>query len=370
MLRAEINELKKLYTLNNCSVTRICGCYVDGEKTIRNSWSQPFLAMDEEDLLKYMEVFKKCLSGAMEKNLYTVPVKMGTKQSFCELRDSKLKDEDKLMAFYERIIDTYEYVGNYLILVIHDVYDVPGKTSDNVEMEDASDSVYEYMLACICPVSLTKPGLGYNKDTGIFTHVDRDWVLSAPEAGIFYPAFNDRTEDKDAALLYLKSVEEDSKEFVRHLLGYDLKLSSVQEKNLFDDIISETLGRAELKEVRAIQQTILQMVEENNGQEPIKLQKGDIEKLFCASHISNSKMQRFDGAFREYVGEGTELTLNNIANMKSFNVDTDVMSIRVKPEYADEVSIQEVGGRQCLVLNIIGDVKVNGIKVFIGESEE
>ena len=32
MIKQEINELKRLYTPSNCSITRICGCYVDGEK--------------------------------------------------------------------------------------------------------------------------------------------------------------------------------------------------------------------------------------------------------------------------------------------------------------------------------------------------
>ena len=53
------------------------------------------------------------------------------------LRDSKLKDDILLDTFYDKIIESYEYVGNYLILVIHDVYDVPGKASDGMEMEDA-----------------------------------------------------------------------------------------------------------------------------------------------------------------------------------------------------------------------------------------
>ena len=32
MIKSEISEIKKLFTQNNCSITRICGCYVDGEK--------------------------------------------------------------------------------------------------------------------------------------------------------------------------------------------------------------------------------------------------------------------------------------------------------------------------------------------------
>ena len=35
MIKQEINELKRLYTPSNCSITRICGCYVDGERLKR-----------------------------------------------------------------------------------------------------------------------------------------------------------------------------------------------------------------------------------------------------------------------------------------------------------------------------------------------
>ena len=32
MNKKEISEIKKQFTPENCSLTRICGCYVDGEK--------------------------------------------------------------------------------------------------------------------------------------------------------------------------------------------------------------------------------------------------------------------------------------------------------------------------------------------------
>lgn len=371
MIRAEINEIKKLYKLNNCSVTRICGCYVDGEKNIRDRWQQPFLSMDEEDLLKYMELFKKCLSGGLEKNLINVAItKEPVKKSFLELRDSKLKDDDILEAFYQRIIDTYEYVGNYLILVIHDVYDVPGKTKDSIEMEDASDTVYEYILACICPVNLSKPGLGYDREKSIFTHIERDWILMPPELAVLYPAFNDREEDTDAALLYAKGMEESDKEFVSRLLGCSLGMTHTQEKETFTDILRDTLGMAELKEVRAVQKKLMELSTEHaNDQSPKKLDKDDIESLL-SSCISADKMKRFNEAYRGNVEKDTEIFLHNIVNLKSFNIATATGTIRLDPEYADEISIREIDGRKCLVLNIIGDVVANGIDVCVGAEEE
>ena len=32
MNKKEISEIKKQFSPNNCAITRICGCYVDGEK--------------------------------------------------------------------------------------------------------------------------------------------------------------------------------------------------------------------------------------------------------------------------------------------------------------------------------------------------
>ncbi len=84
------------------------------------------------------------------------------------------------------IIDSYDYVGNYLILVFHDAYDVMTKTSDNNKL-DESEEVYEYLLCAICPVTLTKPGLGYREDENRIGPRIRDWVVGVPDTGFVFP---------------------------------------------------------------------------------------------------------------------------------------------------------------------------------------
>ena len=140
MTKQEISEIKKLLTPKNCSITRICGCYVDGEKNKKTELRQAFLALPEEEMFKYFEILRKALSGTIGKNLLTLefPLKSeekgGTQEFLMRLKESKLKDDVLLEQFYDKIIENYEFVGNYLILVIHDVYDVPGKTTDGIEM--------------------------------------------------------------------------------------------------------------------------------------------------------------------------------------------------------------------------------------------
>ena len=69
MIKQEINELKRLYTPSNCSITRICGCYVDGEKNKKTEFKEAFLSLPEEEIFKYFELLRKTLSGSLGKNL-------------------------------------------------------------------------------------------------------------------------------------------------------------------------------------------------------------------------------------------------------------------------------------------------------------
>ena len=267
MLKNEIAEIKKLFTQKNCSITRICGCYVDGEKNKKMELKQAFLALPEEEMFKYFEILRKTLSGTVGKNLLTLDFPLatesegGTQEFLLRLRDSKLKDDALLEEFYDKIIETYEYVGNYLILIVHDVYDVPGKATDGMEMEDASDEVYEYILACICPVNLSKPGLSYNAVENTFQNRIRDWVVSVPETAFLFPAFNDRGADLHSTLYYSKDSEELKWEFVEQLLGCPLPLSAGGQKETFQTLVEETLGETcDIEVVKNIHEKLTEMV--------------------------------------------------------------------------------------------------------------
>ena len=101
------------------------------------------------------------------------------------LRESRLKNDDLMDTFYDMIIDSYDYVGNYLILIFHDAYDVMTKTSDNDKL-DESEEVYEYLLCAICPVNLTKPGLALPMGTKTASGLVSVTGLSAHRTPVLY----------------------------------------------------------------------------------------------------------------------------------------------------------------------------------------
>jgi len=378
MIKQEISEIKKLFTQNNCSITRICGCYVDGEKEKKTDFKQAFLALPEEEMFKYFEILRKTLSGTLGKNLLTLdfPLKTeeegGTQEFLLQLRNSKLKDDTLLDAFYDKIIASYEYVGNFLILVIHDVYDVPGKTSDGIEMDDASDEIYEYIMACICPVNLSKPGLSYNALENTFQNRIRDWVVGMPEAGFLFPAFNDRGADLHSVLYYTKDADELKESFVNELLGCPLPLPAGGQKESFQALVEETLAETcSIEAVINIHERLNEMIEEHKEDPvPLVLDKEEVKTVLADSGVSNEKLENFDKCFEATAGEGAELVVNNVVNTRNFEVKTPDVVVKVNPERIDLVQTKVIDGREYLLIALGSDVVVNGINIHRGLAEE
>lgn len=371
MTKQELSEIKKLLTQKNCSITRICGCYVDGEKNKKTELKQAFLALPEEEMFKYFEILRKTLSGTLGKNLLTLDFPLaseeegGTQEFLLRLRDSKLKDDALLEEFYDRIIANYEYVGNYLILLVHDAYDVPGKTSDGLEMEDASDEVYEYILTCICPVDLSKPGLSYDAVENTFRNRIRDWVVGLPDAGFLFPAFNDRCSDIHSTLYYTKDAEELKEGFVDQLLGCPLPLTAGSQKETFQTLIEETLEETcDIEIVKNIHDKLAEMAEEHKEEPtPLALDKNEVKTILASSGVANEKLEQFDRRYDETAGERTSLLASNIINARTFEVKTPDVVIKVNPERTDLIETRNINGRDCLVIALDGSVMVNGINV-------
>ena len=371
MIKKEISEIKRQFTPSGCSISRICGCYVDGEKNKKTEFREAFLSLPEEDMFKYFEILRKALSGTIGKNLVTLDFPLdtekegGTQEFLLRLRNSRLQDDELLGRFYDRIIDIYEYTGNYLILLIHDAYDIPGRTSDGIDMDDASDEVYSYILCCICPVDLSKPGLSYNELENTFQNRTRDWVVGMPDLGFLFPAFHDRSTDIHSTLYYSKNAGDLHDTFIEQILGCPLPLAADFQKETFQAIIEETLGDAcDYDMVKSIHENLNEMLEEHkDAPEPLMLDKYQVKALLESSGVEEEQLQGFEKSFDDTAGERASIYAANIANVRAFEVKTPDVIVKVNPERTDLIETRKIDGRQCLVIAVDGGVEVNGILV-------
>lgn len=378
MNKKEIMEIKKRLKKDDCTFTRMCGCYVNSEHSQVTRFGKTFLNLEEEELFKYLEIAKKILSGTVGNNLLELEFPLseeaaGGKQQFLlGLRESRLKNEDLLDLFYQLIIENYDYAGNYLILLFHDAYDVPVRTKDHKSL-DESEEVYEYLLCALCPVTLSKPGLGYLEESNEIGLRMRDWIVEAPDAGFVFPAFTERSSDIHAALFYSKNAKEPPMEFMEGVLGCDRKMTAFEQKEVFRSILEDTLGLEcgyeTVKEIHdKIQEKITENAESKNREEaePIELTKETLKDILNTSGVDEEKITQSEQIYDERVGNA-RLYAENVVDKRKFEVKTYDIVLHVKPEKASQIKSQIIDGQKCLVIPMDANenVNVNGIHTTV-----
>lgn len=378
MNKKEVAEIRRQYVPERCTISRICGCYVDAEKNIKTTMKEAFLSLPEDDAFKYFTIFKKTLSGTVGRNLVNLDFPLeeehegGHQEFLLKLRNSKLKDDALVEEFYNRIIDTFPFGENYYIILIHVAYDVPGKATDGTEMYDASDNVFEYLLCSLCPVHLSKPGLGYNEAKNCIENRIQDWIVDQPMKGFLFPAFNDRYTDIHSMLYYTKNATDLQEDFLKNMFGCTrIPLDADSQKETFNCLIADTLGTdCDYSVVKNIHEILNEKIEEfKDSPEPLELGKQDVRRLFEDSGVPGSRMEDFDQCYDEEVGEQTTFLATNIASSRKFNIETPDVVVKVNPEAADLVETRIIDGRQCLVIAINEHVEVNGISIAVAPEE-
>ncbi len=415
MNKKEVMEIKRRLKKEGCTFTRMCGCYVDAEKNKVVNFGQTFLNLEDEEFYKYLEIAKKVLSGNIGNNLLTLDIPLeeeavgGRQQFLMGLRESKLKSEELIDRFYDLVIDSYDYAGNYLILIFHDAYDVMTRTTDNNKL-DESEEVYEYLLCAICPVSLSKPGLGYRADENRIGPRIRDWVVGAPDTGFVFPAFNDRTTDIHSLLFYTRDTKEPHSEFMENGLGCGSKRTATEQKNLFSHIVKHALGDDDENSndvLLDLQQKMSDYMEEQDvlfdEETGVILEGAELEKLMsdtgisddAASSIKEAYTEKFSNQMPEVAHLIDQKTLEANARVREEEAlraeveelkqqvamhhasedadDTDDtiktydVILRVKPEKVPQIKSQMIDGQKCLVIPMDENehAAVNGVNTTV-----
>lgn len=404
MNKKEVAEIKRRLKKESCTIQHMCGCYVDAEKNKLVTFSQKFLNLEEDEFYKYLEIAGKALSGTLGNNLLELEFPIdeeavgGRQQILMALRASRLEDDALLDTYYDLIIDSYDYVGNYLITLYYDVYDVPLKGTDELAM-DESDEVYEYLLCCICPVALSKPGLGYLEGEHRIGARIRDWVVGPTDTAFLFPAFNGRATDIHSTLVYTKNAKEPHAEFWANGLGCGTKRTATQKRDAFENMVVQTLGPddEETKDtVLDVQQNLNDFIlvekEKVDKDEPILLDGEMITEILTDAGISEPKAEKitasYESFFEDTLPDAQELLdakaiknnevrvekkqlqekvvdltkkLEDAGVITSDGTDIDVV-VKVTPEKVEEIHTAFVDGKRCLVIPMKEDeeAKING----------
>ncbi len=399
-------ELKKRFKKESCSIDRLAGCYVDAGKNKAIKFNESFLNMDDEEFYKYLEIAKKTLTGTLGNNILELDFPLeeeatGGKQHFLyALRNDGLSSEELLDRLYDLIIDGYNYVGNYLILVFHDTYDIITKTSDNMKL-DESEEVYEYLLVSICPVVLSKAGLGVREDENRIGARIRDWIVGVPDLGFLFPAFDNRSADIHKVDYFIRDAKDSHSEVISDVLGCAPRMTATEQRNTFSAIVKrafandtengeealiniqesfnarintgEELTESEINSIILTPETMDEILVENNieGEKARVIKEVTLDEFMEELPLVSNLIDNKALAANEREREKKEL-VKEVASLKNkvseleeatSSSESGDVSIFVYPERAGEIHTEIIDDKKYILIPVDDNstVKVNGV---------
>ncbi len=375
----EINEIRRRVRRDRSNMAAIYGCYVNDNKQIVSQFRQSTAMMSENEADKYFSLLKRSLSGSLGKNL--IDIHFATHQVagspehklLMDLRSTELGDEEVLMAFYRKVMDTVSFDGGYLILLGVDKYDVPFKSKDDASQADGSEAVYTYLLCAICPVKQTKAQLYYQPESKEFHDGNIMNIVCAPELGFLFPAFDNRSTNIYNALYYNHSPKENYQAFVDAVFSTKVPKPAFEQKQSFEALLSGSLQEdCSMEVVQSVHDQLCQYIDmhkESKVPEALTLSKDQLTGALSEVGVSQEHIAKFSVDYDEAFGFEAQVHPKNIIDDKRFEVRTPDVSIKVARDRTDLIETRIIGGVKYILICAEEDIQVNGVSIHIGEGE-
>ncbi len=377
MNEQEISEIRRRFRHDKSNIQKIRGCYVNEKGEIISEFDQSLSLMSEADSESLLKIIKKTLSGSIGKNLIDIEF---TTQQVCDseehkllmdLRETELENDDLVQQLYEKIIKTIKFDGNYLILLAFDKYDIPVIRKDGFGKEDESDEIFAYYLCSICPVKQIKSALGFYASENEFRNIRQDYVVSAPELGFMFPAFDDRSANIYNALYYTKNTSESHNDFTDAIFHTEPPMPATIQMETFQNVIAESVEEdCSFDFMQAVHTTFTEMVDEHKEykkEEPLVLTKSTIKDVFKACGASPEHIEAFEEKFDESFGAEAQITPTNIVDTKHFEIQTADVKIQVSPDRSHLIETKIIDGTKYIMIRAEGGVEVNGVNIHFDE---
>ena len=374
MNQKELGELRRRFRPEKSAISRVYGCYVNSSREIVSFLDESLGRMAQEEAEKYLSLLKKSLSGTLGKQL--IDIVFSTEQVMdsdeyrllSALRESELKSGDIRQEFYRKVIESLDMGdSNYVILLAFDVYDVPQRGGDGES--SGSETVFRYVLCCVCPVKACRAELGYFPGENEFHSCSAGQIVSPPELGFLYPAFDGRAANLYNALFYTKSTGRLHQEFIDAIFRTEAPMSADEQRESFQEALREGLEEAcSMEVVQSVHEQLRERIEahrEAKDQEPLSLSAGEVGRMLRQCGVEEERVEAFQAACGRRFGEGAALSPANLIDSKKFQVKTGEVTISVDPASSYLVESRTIDGVKYLLIPAGEGVEVNGMPVEI-----
>lgn len=203
--REDMLELTRRMTPARNCFDRVAGAYINDMGEVDESFNIHFGKLSGSEKARNLKLAKTIPFSKTNIQLkeYTFPAASKGKNSMWKLlqaiRECGLKNDALMEILYEQIADGYPVDHEFAVFVFHGVYDVPLKGKDKENLWD-SEEVYDYIICTVSPM--------------------RDkYEPAEPVFGFLYPAFSDRSADKEKIDIFHADSEKIEEGLMYKVLG-------------------------------------------------------------------------------------------------------------------------------------------------------
>lgn len=376
MNKKDVADIRKRLNYQKNHITCLRGCYVTGQGEVISEFNHSLHAFPREEGEKYLALFKRALSGELGQNL--LPIDFSPEQVMdgvehallTEMKNSELENEHAVQMFYQKLTATLRMEGqNYLILLLHDGYEVPFKDMNGETDHERSTEIFKYIMGCVCPVKLSKSELCYANESGEFHANESEWVVAAPEMGFLFPAFENRSANIYGALCYTRDAGDNHEDFVSCVMGASVGSPAKEQKQTFTQVLEESLEEeCSLDVIQSVQDTVRARMEEiKNDREapPLTMTREDVGDALRQVGVSEEKVSAFQDKYEETFGQRAAISAVNMISPRQFEVRTPDVVIKVNPDRSELVTTRVIDGFHYILIRADEGVEVNGVNVKI-----
>ena len=206
--REDLLELTRRMKPARSCFDRIAGAYINDMGEVDESFNIHFGKLSTSEKTRNLELAKAVPFSKTNVQLkeYIFPEALKGKDSMCQLLEAiqqcGLKNDALMEILYEQIADGYPVDYDFAVFVFHGVYDVPLKGKDK-ENQWESEEVYDFIICTVSPMR-------------------EEYEPAEPVFGFLYPAFSDRSADKDKIDIFHADAEHPEEGLMYKLLGKEL----------------------------------------------------------------------------------------------------------------------------------------------------
>ncbi|MDO4619324.1 MAG: DUF4317 family protein [Lachnospiraceae bacterium] len=355
MTKSDIAELGKQIKNGTKTAENIIdwvyGCYVDNENHVLWEKVRRLHELDEDDRFRQVSIIADTLKTSLGKEVFAAELEAQA-EDLLDLRKADPCKADGVAACEElrdTVIENVLHTDPYYLSIARIVYDVPTKAKDGSRLEDG-EFVYDALVVSICPAKLSTAALGF--DDGEIRELAQRWEIKKPVRGFLYPAFSDRTEDRNMVLLRSKIPEEETL-FSAVFAIREVPASVETQKAKFGEFLVSL--DVTMEEAAAISSNIIEQADEfTDG----IIRKDQLQQIV---EQAGASVENFDEAYASCTESGDVSA--EVVSAANTVISTDTCSIHISTDKSEMIKKQTIDGVSYILVPVDGEVTVNGVQV-------